>query len=240
MGDGIAATTSSRFFVALELIGIPTFVLAKLAAARRTIDEASIKCCLIGVLLLGRADALRNVVLSSGFSGSTLLTDVAAFTTEERQTSPRCSSSRFSSRSSPTHSKDQRRPPPALGHPTPPKASTTPVTTFLSPSRRRPGLRRALTVVYVRRTLPERSGLSGSSSWVLAALSMTVGDPRGPPPDRTSSCACWPARGSASLFLVAHAPGGQATRPGQAPASARGDRRPTYLMFAAMNSARSP
>ena len=78
---GMLVMASARdlitIFVALEAISIPTFVLAGWRKHDTKSNEASIKYYLIGVL--SSAVMLYGMSFVFGFSGSTLLTDIADF-----------------------------------------------------------------------------------------------------------------------------------------------------------------
>ena len=171
---GMLVMASARdlitIFVALEAISIPTFVLAGWRKHDTKSNEASIKYYLIGVL--SSAVMLYGMSFIFGFSGSTLLTDIARFTRSTPDVAPlfvvaiflTLVGFAFKISAVPFH----------FWAPDTYEGAPTPVTAFLSVSSKAGGFVALLTVVYVG-FFPSINSWQ-PVLWVLAALSMTVGN----------------------------------------------------------------
>jgi NADH-quinone oxidoreductase subunit N len=171
---GMVVMASARdlitIFVALEAISIPTFVLAGWRKHDSKSNEASIKYYLIGVL--SSAVMLYGMSFIFGFSGSTLLTDIARFARTTPDVAPlfvvaiflTLVGFAFKISAVPFH----------FWAPDTYEGAPTPVTAFLSVSSKAGGFVALLTVVYVG-FFPSVNSWQ-PVLWVLAALSMTVGN----------------------------------------------------------------
>ena len=171
---GLIVMASARdlvsIFVALETITIPTFVLAGWRKHDTKSNEAALKYFLIGVL--SSAVMLYGMSLIYGFSGSTLLSDIAK--TSGGDTPAlfavaiflTLAGFAFKISAVPFH----------FWAPDTYEGSPTPVTAFLSVASKAGGFVAILTII--------KFGFFGSSDswqpvlWVLAAASMTLGQPR--------------------------------------------------------------
>ena len=171
---GMVVMASARdlitIFVALETISIPTFVLAGWRKHDTRSNEASIKYYLIGVL--SSAVMLYGMSFIFGFSGSTQLTHIAEWI---RTTSDipvlfvvaiflTIVGFAFKISAVPFH----------FWAPDTYEGAPTPVTAFLSVSSKAGGFVALLTIVYVG-FFPSVDSWQ-PVLWVLAALSMTVGN----------------------------------------------------------------
>jgi NADH-quinone oxidoreductase subunit N len=171
---GMIVMASARdlitIFVALEAISIPTFVLAGWRKHDTKSNEASIKYYLIGVL--SSAVMLYGMSFIFGFSGSTLLTDIADFARRSPDVAPlfivaiflTLVGFAFKISAVPFH----------FWAPDTYEGAPTPVTAFLSVSSKAGGFVALLTVVFVGFFPSVHSWQP--VLWVLAALSMTVGN----------------------------------------------------------------
>ncbi len=171
---GMIVMASARdlitIFVALETISIPTFVLAGWRKHDPKSNEASIKYYLIGVL--SSAVMLYGMSFIFGFSGSTLLTDIAQFASATPDVAPlfivaiflTLVGFAFKISAVPFH----------FWVPDTYEGAPTPVTAFLSVSSKAGGFVALLTVVYVG-FFPSVNSWQ-PVLWVFAALSMIVGN----------------------------------------------------------------
>ncbi|MEX2100159.1 MAG: NADH-quinone oxidoreductase subunit N [Acidimicrobiia bacterium] len=170
---GMTVMPSSRdlvtIFVALETVSIPTYVLAGWRKHDTKSNEASIKYYLIGVL--SSAVMLYGMSFIYGISGSTLLSDIGRYSTSGSVPALYVVAVfftlvgfAFKVSAVPFHT----------WAPDTYEGSPTPVTAFLSVASKAVGFVAILNLVYL--------GFYGSEGswqpvlWVLAALSMTVGN----------------------------------------------------------------
>ena len=171
---GMIVMASARelitIFVALEAISIPTFVLAGWRKHDTKSNEASIKYYLIGVL--SSAIMLYGMSFIFGFSGSTMLTDIADFARTTPDVAPlfvvaiflTLVGFAFKISAVPFH----------FWAPDTYEGAPTPVTAFLSVSSKAGGFVALLTVIFVG-FFPSVDSWQ-PVMWVFAALSMTVGN----------------------------------------------------------------
>ena len=171
---GMTTMASARdlitLFVALETISIPTFVLAGFRKHDRKSNEAAVKYYLIGVL--SSALMLYGMSLIFGVTSSTLLSDISAYFAKNG-TSPLVAVAIFLSlvgfafkvSAVPFH----------FWAPDTYEGAPTPVTAFLSVASKAGGFVALINIIYF--------GFYGRASeswwpvvWVLAALSMTLGN----------------------------------------------------------------
>lgn len=171
---GMMVMASARelitIFVALEAISIPTFVLAGWRKHDIKSNEASIKYYLIGVL--SSAIMLYGMSFIFGFSGSTMLTDIADFARTTPDVAPlfvvaiflTLVGFAFKISAVPFH----------FWAPDTYEGAPTPVTAFLSVSSKAGGFVALLTIIFVG-FFPSVDSWQ-PVIWVFAALSMTVGN----------------------------------------------------------------
>ncbi|HWS45149.1 MAG TPA: NADH-quinone oxidoreductase subunit N [Acidimicrobiia bacterium] len=174
---GMCVMASSRdlisLFVALETISIPTFVLATWRKHDRKSNEAGVKYYLIGVL--SSAIMLYGMSLIFGVTGSTLLSDIRTYLDHNGANALvtvaiflSIVGFAFKVSAVPFH----------FWAPDTYEGSPTPVTAFLSVASKAGGFVALINIIYFGFYLP--SGKVASSwwpaLWVLAALSMTLGN----------------------------------------------------------------
>lgn len=156
-------------FVALELLSIPGYMLAAWNKRNRRSNEAGMKYFLIGVF--ASAITLYGMSLLFGMTGSTLLTDIGAELLNGSLTPIEvlgivfivCGFA-FKISAVPFH---QWAPDVYEGSP-------TPVTAFFSVSTKAAGFVALTTLVYV--AFPGADEVYGPLIWVMAALTMTIGN----------------------------------------------------------------
>jgi NADH-quinone oxidoreductase subunit N len=174
---GMSIMASARdlvtLFVALETISIPTFVLATFRKHDRRSNEAGVKYYLIGVL--SSAIMLYGFSIIFGVTGATKLSDIAAYMSHNG-VDPLVAVAIFFSlvgfafkvSAVPFH----------FWAPDTYEGAPTPVTAFLSVSSKAGGFVALINIVYFGFFLP--NGAAAGSwwpvVWVLAALSMTIGN----------------------------------------------------------------
>jgi NADH-quinone oxidoreductase subunit N len=169
---GMLVMSSARdlisVFVALELLSIPAYMLAAWRKRDLRSEEAGIKYYLMGVF--ATAVLLYGMSLLFGITGSTLLTDVALATSGS--VTPLLALAitfvvvgfGFKVSAVPFHT----------WAPDTYQGAPTPVTAFLAVSSKAAGFVALLTVVGV--AFPNRSDVVEPLLWVLAALTMVVGN----------------------------------------------------------------
>ena len=170
---GMTVMASSRdlvtIFVALETLSIPAYMLAGWRKRDLHGNEAGAKYYLMGVF--ASAVMLYGMSLLYGFSGSTLLTDIGA-TIGSTDTRPLVTLGiilviigfAFKVSAVPFHT----------WAPDTYEGAPTPITAFLSVSSKAAGFVALLQLVIV--AFPGRTDVVGPLMWVLAALTMTVGN----------------------------------------------------------------
>jgi NADH-quinone oxidoreductase subunit N len=169
----VSARDLITIFVALETISIPTFILAAYRKHDRVSNEAGVKYYIIGVL--SSALMLYGMSLIFGYAGSTLLSDISAFVTDEG-TKPLLTIAIFLSlvgfafkvSAVPFH----------FWAPDTYEGAPTPVTAFLSVASKAGGFVALLNIIFFG-----FYGTSGAGAelwwpivWVLATASMTIGN----------------------------------------------------------------
>jgi NADH-quinone oxidoreductase subunit N len=174
---GLSVMASARdlitIFVALELISLPTFILAAYRKHDRMSNEAGVKYYIIGVL--SSALMLYGMSLIFGYAGSTRLEEISEFVTAEG-TKPLLTIAIFLSlvgfafkvSAVPFH----------FWAPDTYEGAPTPVTAFLSVASKAGGFVALLNIIFF--------GFYGNSGagaelwwpivWILAAASMTIGN----------------------------------------------------------------
>ena len=172
---GMSIMASSRdlvsLFVALETISIPTFVLAAFRKHDRVSNEAGVKYYLIGVL--SSALMLYGMSLIFGETGSTLLSDINAYITKVGA-EPLLAVAIFLSivgfafkvSAVPFH----------FWAPDTYEGAPTPVTAFLSVASKAGGFVALINIIYFGFYAGDASKMWWPMVWVLAVLSMTVGN----------------------------------------------------------------
>ena len=170
---GMTVITSSRdlvsLFVALELLSIPAYLLAGWRKGSLQGNEASAKYYLMGVF--ATAVLLYGMSLLYGVAGSTLLADVAA-ALSARDTIPVITLAivfciagfAFKVSAVPFHT----------WAPDTYEGAPTPITAFLSVSSKAAGF--VALLVLVIQAFPGRSDVVEPFMWILAALTMTIGN----------------------------------------------------------------
>ena len=170
---GMTIMASSRdlvsIFVALELLSIPAYMLAGWRKRDLHGNEAGAKYYLMGVF--ASAVLLYGMSLLYGFTGSTLLSDIAA-NISSGDTRPLVTLAivltvvgfAFKVSAVPFHT----------WAPDTYEGAPTPITAFLAVSSKTAGFVALLQVCLV--AFPGRADVVGPLMWVLAALSMTVGN----------------------------------------------------------------
>ncbi len=160
-------------FVALETISIPTFILAAYRKHDRRSNEAGVKYYLIGVL--SSALMLYGMSLIFGQVGSTKLTDIGAFV-DKAGNEPLLTVAMFLAiigfafkvSAVPFH----------FWAPDTYEGAPTPVTAFLSVASKAGGFVALINIIYFGFLRPNGNGTDKwwPVIWVLAALSMTLGN----------------------------------------------------------------
>ncbi|MDP1819172.1 MAG: NADH-quinone oxidoreductase subunit N [Acidimicrobiales bacterium] len=170
---GMTVMASSRdlisIFVALELLSIPAYMLAGWRKRDLHGNEAGAKYYLMGVF--ASAVMLYGMSLLYGFAGSTLLSDIGA-TIGEGDTRPLVTLGiilvivgfAFKVSAVPFHT----------WAPDTYEGAPTPITAFLAVSSKAAGFVALLQLILV--AFPGRTDVVGPLMWVLAALTMTVGN----------------------------------------------------------------
>jgi NADH-quinone oxidoreductase subunit N len=171
---GMVVMSASRdlitIFVALETLSIPAYVLAGWRKRDLKSNEASMKYYLLGVL--ASAVMLYGMSLVYGYSGSTLLTDIGTSVSGSITDQPVVTVGiffivvgfAFKVSAVPFH----------FWAPDTYEGAPTPVTAFLSVASKTAGFVALLQLIYVG--FLGRDDVWGPLFWVLAALSMTVGN----------------------------------------------------------------
>ena len=157
-------------FVALETLSLPAYMLAGWRKRDLKSNEAALKYYLLGVL--ASAVMLYGMSLIFGFTGSTLLTDIGKATQGEITHAPLVTLGiffitvgfAFKVSAVPFH----------FWAPDTYEGAPTPVTAFLSVASKTGGFVALLLLTYVG--FLGRSDVWGPMFWVLAALTMTVGN----------------------------------------------------------------
>jgi NADH-quinone oxidoreductase subunit N len=170
---GMVMMTSSRdlvsVFVALELLSIPAYMLAAWRKRDRKSNEAGVKYYLLGVF--ASAVLLYGMSLLFGASGSTRLTDIGASIGDSDLIALQVvaivfvvAGFGFKISAVPFHT----------WAPDTYEGAPTPVTAFLSVSAKAAGFVAIVLVVFL--AFPDADAVYGPLIWVLAALTMTVGN----------------------------------------------------------------
>jgi NADH-quinone oxidoreductase subunit N len=171
---GMVVMASARdlitIFVALELLSIPGYLLAGWRKRDLKSNEAMMKYYLLGVL--ATAVMLYGMSLIFGFTGSTLLTDIGQATKGSVGAKPIVSLGilfvlvgfAFKVSAVPFH----------FWAPDTYEGAPTPVTAFLSVASKAAGFVAMMELVFVG--FYGRSNVWGPLFWILAALTMTVGN----------------------------------------------------------------
>jgi NADH-quinone oxidoreductase subunit N len=171
---GMVVMGSSRdlitIFVALETLSLPAYMLAGWRKRDLKSNEAALKYYLLGVL--ASAVMLYGMSLIFGFTGSTLLTDIGKATQGSITHAPLVTLGiffmtigfAFKVSAVPFH----------FWAPDTYEGAPTPVTAFLSVASKTGGFVALLLIIYVG--FLGRSDVWGPMFWVLAALTMTVGN----------------------------------------------------------------
>ncbi len=174
---GMSIMASSRdlitLFVALETISIPTFILATFRKHDRVSNEAGIKYYLIGVL--SSALMLYGMSLIFGITGATKLSDIAAYVSTHGTASLltvaiflSLAGFAFKVSAVPFH----------FWAPDTYEGAPTPVTAFLSVASKAGGFVALINIIYFGFYGTNGAGAHAwwGPVWVLAALSMTIGN----------------------------------------------------------------
>jgi len=170
---GMVMMTSSRdmitIFVALELLSIPAYMMAAWNKRNRKSNEAGVKYYLLGVF--ASAIMLYGMSLLFGSINSTLLTDVGASLTDGNLNGLEVvgivfiiSGFAFKISAVPFHT----------WAPDTYEGAPTPVTAFLSVASKAAGFVALVTIIYL--AFPNASDVYQPFIWVLAALTMTIGN----------------------------------------------------------------
>ena len=170
---GMVMMASSRdlvsIFVALEFLSIPAYMLAAWRKRDSRSNEAGAKYFLLGVF--ASAVMLYGMSLVYGATGSTLLVDIGASLDDSRMTSVRVLGIvfivigfAFKVSAVPFHT----------WAPDTYEGAPTPVTAFLSVASKAAGFVALVTLIYI--AFPLASDVWQPMIWVLAALTMTVGN----------------------------------------------------------------
>ncbi len=171
---GMVVMASARdllsIFVALELLSIPAYLLAGWAKRDLRGNEASLKYYLLGVF--SAAVMLYGMSLIFGVVGSTVLADIASALGSSEAPSALVVVGivfvlvgfAFKISAVPFHA----------WAPDTYQGAPTPITAFLSVASKAAGFVAILSLVFV--AFPDRSDVWGPMFWVLAALTMTVGN----------------------------------------------------------------
>ena len=170
---GMVMMTSSRdlisIFIALELLSIPAYMLAAWRKRDVKSNEAGVKYYLLGVF--ASAILLYGMSLLFGATNSTLLTDIGASLTDGELTALEViavvfviSGFAFKVSAVPFHT----------WAPDTYEGAPTPVTAFLSVASKAAGFVALVTIIYL--AFPNAADVYQPCVWVLAALTMTVGN----------------------------------------------------------------
>ncbi|MGI9051232.1 MAG: NADH-quinone oxidoreductase subunit N [Ilumatobacteraceae bacterium] len=170
---GMVMMTSSRdlvsVFIALELLSIPAYMLAAWRKRDPKSNEAGVKYYLLGVF--ASAVLLYGMSLLYGATGSTLLVDIGASIGEGDLIALQVvaiafviAGFAFKISAVPFHT----------WAPDTYQGAPTPVTAFLSVSSKAAGFVAIILVVFL--AFPDAEAVYGPLIWVLAALTMTVGN----------------------------------------------------------------
>jgi len=170
---GMVMMTSSRdlisIFIALELLSIPAYMLAAWRKRDVKSNEAGVKYYLLGVF--ASAILLYGMSLLFGSTNSTLLTDIGAALTDGNLTSLEIiavvfiiSGFAFKVSAVPFHT----------WAPDTYEGAPTPVTAFLSVASKAAGFVALVSIIYL--AFPNASDVYQPFIWVLAALTMTIGN----------------------------------------------------------------
>ncbi|HVE94786.1 MAG TPA: NADH-quinone oxidoreductase subunit N [Acidimicrobiales bacterium] len=171
---GMTVMASSRdlltIFVALETLSLPAYMLAGWRKRDLKSNEAALKYYLLGVLASGVM--LYGMSLIFGYTGETTLTEIAGVLTQLESTPPLISIGilfiivgfAFKVSAVPFH----------FWAPDTYEGAPTPITAFLSVASKAAGFVALLQLIYVG--FIANSDVWGPLCWVLAALSMTVGN----------------------------------------------------------------
>ena len=170
---GMVMMTSSRdlvsIFVALELLSIPAYMMAAWRKRDEKSNEAGVKYYLLGVF--ASAILLFGMSYLFGTTGSTLLTDIGAALADGDLLGMEVvgvvfvvSGLAFKVSAVPFHS----------WAPDTYEGAPTPVTAFLSVASKAAGFVALMTMLFVG--FPSASDVYGPLIWVLAVLTMTVGN----------------------------------------------------------------
>src|SRR5207302_640148 len=171
---GMVVMSSARdlitIFVALEALSLPAYMLAGWRKRDLKSNEAALKYYLLGVL--ASAVMLYGMSLIFGFTGSTLLTDIGKATQGSITKAPLVTLGiffitvgfAFKVSAVPFH----------FWAPDTYEGAPTPVTAFLSVASKTGGFVALLLLIYIG--FLGRSDVWGPMFWVLAALTMTVGN----------------------------------------------------------------
>ena len=170
---GMVMMTSSRdlisIFVALEFLSIPAYMMAAWRKHDVKSNEAGVKYFLLGVF--ASAVMLYGMSLLYGATNSTLLTEIGASLSDDSMTSIRVLGIvfvvvgfAFKISAVPFHT----------WAPDTYEGAPTPVTAFLSVGSKAAGFVALVTVIYV--AFPQAEKVWQPLLWVLAALTMTVGN----------------------------------------------------------------
>ena len=170
---GMVMMASSRdlvsIFVALEFLSIPAYMMAAWRKRDSKSNEAGTKYFLLGVF--ASAVMLYGMSLVYGATGSTLLTDIGGSLSDNSMTSIRVLGIvfivigfAFKVSAVPFHT----------WAPDTYQGAPTPVTAFLSVASKAAGFVGLVTLIYI--AFPNASDVWEPMLWVLAALTMTVGN----------------------------------------------------------------
>lgn len=170
---GMVMMASARdligLFIALELLSIPSYMMAAWNKRNRKSNEAGVKYFVIGVFASGVL--LYGMSLLYGVAGSTLLTDIGASLVDDKLIGLEVIGITFvivgfafKVSAVPFH---QWAPDTYEGAP-------TPVTAFFSVATKAAGFVALMSLVFI--AFPGADGVYGPLLWVMAALTMTVGN----------------------------------------------------------------
>jgi len=171
---GMVVMSSSRdlitIFVALEMLSLPAYMLAGWRKRDLKSNEAALKYYLLGVL--SSAVMLYGMSLVFGITGTTVLADIGAQLSQQGNTSPLITVAllmivlgfAFKVSAVPFH----------FWAPDTYEGSPTPVAAFLSVASKTAGFVALIQLLYVG--FLANNDVWGPLCWVLAALSMTVGN----------------------------------------------------------------
>jgi len=170
---GMVMMTSSRdlvsVFIALELLSIPAYMLAAWRKRDPKSNEAGVKYYLLGVF--ASAVLLYGMSLLYGATGSTKLTDIGAVLVDGELIALEIvaivfvvAGFAFKVSAVPFHT----------WAPDTYEGAPTPVTAFLSVASKAAGFVALVLVIFI--AFPRADGVYGPLVWVLAALTMTVGN----------------------------------------------------------------